>query len=86
MSLANTPNARDRALGVDRPAEKWLDEEPPCGSVVMTQSTSGTAWQRFFSDGKWHSTTGQIKSWDEVGIRVGRLPNYRVLLYSAPRK
>jgi hypothetical protein len=37
--------------------------EPARGSVVMTNGLSGTAWQRFFSDGLWHSVTGQVKPW-----------------------
>lgn len=90
MSLANNPSARNRALGVDRPEERrvareWLVEEPVEGSVVMTESTSGTAWQRFFSDGLWHSTTGKTKPWAEVGIRPAGLPQYRVLIYTAPK-
>ena len=36
------------------------DPEPVEGSVVMTQSTSGTVWQRFYSDGQWHCVTGAV--------------------------
>jgi hypothetical protein len=32
--------------------------QPPFGSVVLLHGTSGTAWQRFHSDGLWHSTQG----------------------------
>lgn len=42
-------------------------EQPPKGSVVMAQGRTGTAWQRFMSDGKWHSTSnGRIATWDEL--------------------
>lgn len=40
--------------------------EPLHGSVVMTQSTTGTAFQRHFSDGLWHSTTGQVKQYADL--------------------
>jgi hypothetical protein len=32
--------------------------EPLPGSIVMHGGYHGTAWQRFFSDGLWHSTRG----------------------------
>lgn len=32
--------------------------EPNPGSVVLTDGDFGTAWQRHFSDGKWHSSLG----------------------------
>lgn len=34
------------------------DPEPHPGSVVLTEGPFGTAWQRHFSDGLWHSTRG----------------------------
>ncbi len=36
------------------------DEEPATGSVLMLGSTTGTAVQRFYSDGKYHTVTGEI--------------------------
>lgn len=63
----------------------WLEEEPPHGSVVMTESTSGTAWQRHFSDGLWHSTTGRTSTWAKLGLHASSgLPKYRALIYLAP--
>lgn len=41
-------------------------EEPNYASVVMAHGTSGTAWQRFYVDGLWHSTSGRVKSWQEL--------------------
>lgn len=32
--------------------------EPEPGSIVLTEGLHGTAWQRHFSDGLWHSTRG----------------------------
>ena len=38
--------------------------EPLPGSVVLTEGEFGTAWQRYFSDGKWHSVRGGgAKQW-----------------------
>jgi hypothetical protein len=34
--------------------------EPPHGSVLMIESKSGTAVQRFYSDGAYHATTGKV--------------------------
>lgn len=63
--------------------EGWIVVEPPPGSVVMTESTSGTAWQRHYSDGLWHSTTGRAVPWDQLGLR-GDQPKFRILLYVPP--
>lgn len=41
-------------------------DEPVEGSVVMTQGATGTAWQRHFSDGLWHSTTGRTATWQDL--------------------
>ena len=67
-------------------SDTWVVTEPPHGSVVLTESASGTAWQRHFSDGLWHSTTGQVKPWHEVGLhRSSGLPKFRALVYVAPQ-
>lgn len=40
---------------------------PPPGSVVLTQGEHGTAWQRHFHDGLWHSSRGgRAKGWAEM--------------------
>lgn len=44
----------------------WMPTEPPCGSVVMAHGNEGTAWQRWYSDEKWHSTTGDVSSWSDL--------------------
>ena len=36
------------------------DLEPALGSVLLLSSTTGTAVQRFYSDGLYHATTGQV--------------------------
>lgn len=44
--------------------------EPLPGSILMTDGEHGTAWQRFFSDGRWHPTRGgDSKNWDELMSR-----------------
>lgn len=41
--------------------------EPLPGSVVLTDGLHGTAWQRHFSDGKWHSSRGgKPQEWDAI--------------------
>lgn len=41
--------------------------EPLPGSILMTEGSHGTAWQRHFMDGQWHSTRGGAsKSWDDL--------------------
>lgn len=40
--------------------------QPAPGSVVMTQGMTGTSWQRHFKDGLWHSSTGQVKTWEQL--------------------
>jgi len=41
--------------------------EPEPGSVVLTDGLHGTAWQRYFSDGLWYSTTGDHEwTWQQM--------------------
>lgn len=41
--------------------------EPLPGSVVMEYGLHGTAWQRHFNDGKWHSTRGgRALTWEQM--------------------
>ena len=35
--------------------------EPACGSVLMVSSVTGTAYQRFYSDGMYHGATGDVR-------------------------
>lgn len=37
-------------------------DQPLPGSLLMVGGLHGVAWQRHFSDGKWHSTTGATRS------------------------
>lgn len=48
-------------------------KQPPRGTIVLAQGSSGTAWQRFYGDGRWHSTTGKSTTWDKLVLsdRVG---------------
>lgn len=42
-------------------------DEPNPGSVLLTNGQTGTAWQRFMSDGKWHPTRGGgSRTWAEL--------------------
>lgn len=45
------------------------DSEPPKGSIVMISSTTGTAAQRFYDDGLWHMTTGEVVDFDGLHLR-----------------
>lgn len=41
--------------------------EPEPGSILLTEGSHGTAWQRHFTDGKWHSTRGgAAKTWADL--------------------
>lgn len=41
--------------------------EPEPGSVLLTEGVHGTAWQRHFADGLWHSTRGgSPKRWADL--------------------
>ena len=46
------------------PADEAYEPEP--GSIVLTEGVPGTCWQRYFSDGLWHSTTGRTKGWADM--------------------
>jgi hypothetical protein len=56
------------------------DPQPEPGSVVLSDGIYGTAWQRFFSDGRWHPVRGGgSRSWEQM-LRRRNL----VLVYDAP--
>lgn len=56
--------------------------EPNPASIVLVDGEFGTAWQRHFSDGLWHSSRGgKAKTWDEI------LTHRNVVLaYDAPTR
>ena len=56
--------------------------EPEPGSVVLTEGEYGTAWQRFFSDGKWHPTRGGgSRTWEQLLAKRNL-----VLVYEADKR
>lgn len=40
--------------------------EPLPGSIVLGRGPHGTAWQRYFSDGLWHSVNGAVRNWEQM--------------------
>lgn len=54
------------ALGGAAVMADWTYDEPPAGSIISTNGPTGTAWQRHYSDGLWHSTTGLVLDWAGV--------------------
>lgn len=57
--------------------------EPLPGSVVLTEGLYGTAWQRAFSDGLWHSAmTQRTRTWDSLLAHCTGL----VLIYDAEER
>lgn len=56
------------------PALTYADpeNEPAHGSVVLAFGSSGTAYQRFFSDGQWHGTQGDVLDYDSLIIKSVR--------------
>lgn len=62
------------------PADEY--EEPLHGSLVLTGGPHGTAWQRLFADGLWHSTLGhKPRDWERM-LTSRNL----VLVYDAPER
>lgn len=55
--------------------------EPTHGSIVLVHGKTGTAFQRMFSDGLWHSVTGRVATWPEILV----MPNV-VMAYNAPEE
>lgn len=52
--------------------------EPEPGSIILAGGPHGTAWQRFFTDNRWHSARGNIISWRSLIVKRNL-----VLVYSA---
>lgn len=69
------------------PAEEAAElaaNEPPRGAIVLADGPSGTAWQRFHSDGAWHSTTGKRAPW-RLLMKADRPGARTRLIYLPPR-
>jgi len=63
------------------------DPELPHGSIVMLQSPTGTAAQRWYADGSWHSSTGETyETWADLFRRRDGLERKVFLVYVAPRE
>lgn len=64
-------------------ASEWWDaNEPALGSVVLTEGSTGTAWQRLFKDGLWHSARGgRPKTWEQM-LRMRNM----TLVHDAPAR
>lgn len=64
------------------PIELNPEQEPPPGSVILLHGDSGTAVQRMFSDGKYHTSTGRTYTYEEL-FTVN--PNAAPLLVHRPK-
>ena len=60
------------------------DPEPRHGSIVLVTSTTGTAAQRHYSDGLWHSTTGEIVNYANLFLRRDGRNRDVFLIWQAP--
>lgn len=56
--------------------------EPECASVVLVNGEFGSAYQRFFSDGRWHQVNGgRSITWKKLCEKPGL-----VLVYDAAQR
>jgi hypothetical protein len=61
------------------------DPEPRHGSIVLITSDTGTAAQRFYSDGLWHVATGEVvDSYAGLFLRSDGRPRDVYLVWQAP--
>lgn len=60
------------------------DAEPRLGSIVLVTSDTGTAAQRFYSDGLWHHTTGGVSDWPGLFMRRDGRSRDVFLVWQAP--
>lgn len=65
---------------------KRTDPEPSLGSILVLESVTGTAVQRFYSDSQYHATTGKIyPTFGSLFDRKGEHGDRTVLLlFEAP--
>lgn len=64
-------------------APKPLDPtqgEPPLGSILLVHGLEGTAYQRHYSDGLYHSTTGRTLTFEQLLATDKGGDNGRLLL------
>jgi hypothetical protein len=85
--MSNVPHLDDIVRRAQQlPRLHSSDDEPPRGSIVMVSSTTGTAAQRFYDDGLWHFTTGEVCDIEQLHLRHdGRQRNVYVV-YLAPEE
>lgn len=69
-------------LGFPAEHAELLYNEPPECSIVLAEGGKGTAWQRFRSDGIWHSTTTRRSTWEALMSKDR--PGSRVRLIYVP--
>lgn len=80
------PTVRTRLIQINDTTGQILlaegeDHEPEPGSVVLVNGEYGTAWQRYFDDGLWHSVRGgRGRTWEEMLARQRNM----FLAYDAP--
>ena len=48
--------------------------EPSLGSIILIHEPTGTAAQRWYSDGLWHTTNGHTMTWEGACIIDMRPP------------
>ncbi len=82
------PTVEDKKHVVDSDLPKLREnaEEPPYSSVVMSEGITGTIYQRFQSDGLWHSPSGRVKTWESLTMFQPRKRQYLLLLHWAPEE
>lgn len=78
--MSDEPIALTDARGQTRWPRDYPEPEP--SSVVLTNGEFGTAYQRYFSDGKWHRVGGgRPRDWEYL---LGQ--RNLVLVYGAPER
>lgn len=60
------------------------DAEPPEGSVVLHEGETGTAYQRSFTTGDWHSPFGKVYTWTALTAFKPGKRQYLLLVHRAP--
>lgn len=59
------PMTDDKGRTIAHPDDAAI--EPLPGSIALSEGMYGTAWQRHFNDGLWHSTRGSATAtWSEM--------------------